>query len=163
MDIKKIVAGTAAAGVLGLGGLAVGAGLAQADPHGPGHGPWPTVPGNSDNNDDQGQDGQWGNWGDDRDDAGNPVTGPGVNVGAPGNPIPPGLGFRPPGHGGPMPQDRIAYPSIPQWIVDRVAPPDWALPQPAVPDWAMGLPVVWNPELNVWGVWDVQTGTFIRL
>lgn len=155
--------------MLGLGGLAVGTGLAQADPHGP-HGPGPQVPGNSDSHGNQGHDGQrdhWGEW----DDADNQVpvpppavTGPGVNAGAPGNPLPPGLGYLPPpGHGGPMPQDRIGYPAPPVWIDTPVTPPVWAPPQPALPDWAMGLPVVWNPDLGVWGVWNVQTGTFIRL
>ena len=54
MDIKKIAAGAATAGVLGLGGLALGTGIAQADPHGPG--PHPPIPGQSDNAD------HGGNW-----------------------------------------------------------------------------------------------------
>ena len=63
-----------------------------------------------------------------------PVPGPGVNVGAPGNPLPPGHdGLPPPGH-----RDGVVVPiGVP----------------PAPPFWAPWLPVVWNAELNAWGVW----------
>jgi hypothetical protein len=74
--------------------------------------------------------------------------GPGVNVGGPGNPLPPGHnGFPPPGHLRPMPND-----------IDYVAPlpagvPAWAPPAPQAPSWAPFAPVVWNSELQVWGIW----------
>lgn len=179
MDIKKIAAGAATAGVLGLGGLALGTGIAQADPHGPG--PRPPIPGQSDDADHGGNWGNWGHWGDTDDwgddgpNAGDQgpgqwpprVTGPGVNAGEPGNPLPPGQGFLPPpGHGGPMPQDRIPYPDIPDWVNNPVTPPPGTPPAPPLPDWAGYVPnaaVVWNADLNAWGVFDTQTHTFIRL
>ncbi|AKK29714.1 hypothetical protein [Mycobacterium sp. EPa45] len=149
MDIKKIAAGAATAGVLGLGGLGVGAGLAQADPHGT-----PPNPGHSDNGSGNGQ-GQWPST----------ITGPGVNAGTPGNPLPPGQGFLPPpGHGGPALEARITYPDIPDWVTMPVLPP-LDIPQPPLPDWAvnLNLPTVWNPELNAWGVWDASSSVFVRI
>jgi hypothetical protein len=149
MDVRKFAAGVATAGLLGLGGLGVGMGLAYADPHPPS--PAPSVPGGSDNS---------------NSPAPRPttVTGPGVNADAPGNPLPPGLGYLPPpGHGGPMPQDRITFGTVPSWITAPVSPPVDAPPQPELPDWATGMTVVWNPDLGVWGVWDAGTGSFIRL
>ena len=153
MDVKKIAAGAATAGLLGLGGLGVGVGLAQADPQSPP--PRPSGPGSSDNSGNQGN----------RGPQATTITGPGVNAGAPGNPLPPGLGYLPPpGHGGPMPQDRIPYPSTPAWVTTKVTPPAWAPPEPAeLPNWATGMPVFWNSDLNTWGVWDAQTGVFVRL
>ena len=69
MKLKKLAAQTAMAGALGAAALGLGAGLAQADPHGPPGPPW--------------------------------IPGPGVNAGAPGNPLPPGQGYLPPpGHRG---------------------------------------------------------------
>jgi hypothetical protein len=69
MKLKKIAASAAMAGALGSAVLGVGAGLAQADPHGPN----PPGPGC--------------------------VGGPGVNCNGPGTPLPPGQqGFPPPGH-----------------------------------------------------------------
>ncbi|KRE28501.1 hypothetical protein ASG82_07160 [Mycobacterium sp. Soil538] len=157
MDVKKIAAGFATAGVLGLGGFGAVAGLAQADPASPP----PHGPGSTDHPGDPGGNGQG---------TGNPgprpttVTGPGVNAGDPGTPLPPGLGYLPPpGHGGPMPQDRIAFPEAPSWVTTPVTPPEGTPPAPELPDWAEGLPVVWNPDLGVWGVWDSSTGTFVRL
>lgn len=153
MDVKKFAAGTATAGLLGLGGLGLGMGLAQADPASP---PRPDNPGNSDNAGDNGNGAP----------APRPttVTGPGVNAGDPGNPLPPGLGYLPPpGHGGPMPQDSIALPETPSWVITPVAPPEDAPLQPELPDWAEGLTVVWNPDLEVWGVWNEETDVFVRL
>ncbi|EHB58222.1 hypothetical protein MycrhDRAFT_0658 [Mycolicibacterium rhodesiae JS60] len=76
--------------------------------------------------------------------------GPGVNVGGPGNPLPPGQdGLPPPGH---------------RWMpvnVDNVIPPVWAPPAPPPPPWAPFAPVVWNAQAQVWGV---QLGTsFVAL
>ena len=150
MDMKKLAAAAATAGLLGLGGAAA----AHADPHTPP--PSPSGPGNSDHNANPGNGSptQWPAT----------ITGPGVNAGAPGNPLPPGQGFLPPpGHGGPMPQDRIPFPSTPSWVTMPVLPPLGAPPQPTLPDWATGLPVFWDPDLAAWGVWDAQTGTFVRI
>lgn len=151
VDIKKIAAGAATAGVIGLGGLGVGAGLAHADPH-----VTPPGPGNSDHGNGNGNGQyQWPPM----------VTGPGVNAGTPGNPLPPGQGFLPPpGHGGPALDARISYPDIPDWVTMPVLPP-LDIPQPELPDWAvnLNLPAVWNPELNAWGVWDASAHTFVRL
>ncbi|KAA0104234.1 hypothetical protein [Mycolicibacterium sp. P1-5] len=148
MDIKKIAAGAATAGVLGLGGLGVGAGLAQASP------PVPPNPGHSDNGNGNGNGhDQWPTT----------ITGPGVNFGAPGNPLPPGQGFLPPpGHGGPALDARIFYPHIPDWV-NVAVPTD--IPVPELPDWAanLGLQAVFNPELNAWGVWDAAASTFVRI
>ena len=150
MDMKKYAAGAATAGLLGLGGLGLGMGLAQADPASPP----PADPGHSDNAGDNGAPGP----------RPTTVTGPGVNAEDPGNPLPPGLGYLPPpGHGGPMPQDSIAFPEAPAWVLTPVTPPEDAPPQPELPEWAEGLPVVWNPDLEVWGVWNEDTGVFVRL
>jgi hypothetical protein len=93
-----------------------------------------------------------------------PQPGPGVNVGGPGNPLPPGRGYLPPpGHGGPMPHEPIAYSGPPPWVVAPVPPPWGAPPPPPTPDWAVGLPVFWDPDLGVWGVWNAPAGVFIRL
>ena len=126
------------------------AGIAQAEP--------PSNPGNSSGNGNGNGNGQ----GDvPRPDA---VTGPGVNAGAPGNPLPPGLGYLPPsGHGGPMPQDTVELPETPSWVITPVAPPEGAPLPPELPDWAEGLSVVWNPDLEAWGVYNEDTGVFIRL
>lgn len=106
----------AVAGVAGVLTLGAGAGFAQADPHGP-PGPPPPGPG-----------------------------GPGANVGAPGNPLPPGQGYQPPpGHSA---------------TIDDVVPV-WAPPAPPPPVWAPWLPVVWNADLPAWGVW--WNGGFIQL
>lgn len=146
MDMKKLTASVATAGLLGLGGLGMATGLAQADP--------PANPGNANG---QGN----GNGNAPRPEA---VTGPGVNAGAPGNPLPPGLGYLPPpGHGGPQPQNTIVLPETPSWVITQVLPPEGAPLQPELPDWAEGLSVVWNPDLEVWGVWNEETGVFIRL
>jgi len=66
-----------------------------------------------------------------------PPPGPGVNVGGPGHPLPPGQrGLPPPGHRG-------------------VIVPVWAPPPPPPPYWAPWLPVEWNSEVNAWGVqWE---------
>ena len=110
MKLKKFVAAAA----FGAAVLGAGAGIAQADPHGP---PGPPC-----------------------------VTGPGVNVGGPGNPLPPGQGYLPPpGHRG---------------DIDGIVPV-WAPPPPRPPVWAPWLPVVWNGDLPGWGVW--WNGGFIRL
>ncbi|MGP4058434.1 hypothetical protein ACTWP6_27035 [Mycobacterium sp. 4D054] len=152
MDMKKITAGAATAGMLGLGGLGLGAGIALADPPNPN-------PGHSGNGPGHNKGPGHGNP--------NPVpdfTGPGVNFGGPGNPLPPGLGFLPPpGHGGPMPQDRIFLPEIPAWVVNPVLPPVGTPPPPELPDWADGLTIVWNSDLSAWGVWDGEQSVFIRL
>lgn len=153
MDLKKTTAGIATAGLLGLGGLGVAAGFAQADPPAP----RPDNPGNSDN---PGTPGGNGNPGP-RPDT---VTGPGVNAGDPGTPLPPGLGYLPPpGHDGPMPQDVIQLPEVPAWVTTPVVPPEDAPPLPEAPEWAVDLPIVWNPDLAVWGVWNEDTGIFVRL
>lgn len=113
MKLKRTAAKATLVGALSIAAAGFGAGLAHADPPFPTPPPWP-VPA--------------------------PDNGPGVNVGAPGNPLPPGRGFMPPpGHGGPMPQDAVV--------------PMWAPPAPPPPFWAPWLPVVWNTELNAWGVW----------
>lgn len=154
MDMKKLTASVATAGLLGLGGVGVAAGLAQAEP--------PSNPGNSSGqgNGNGNGNGQ-GNGNAPRPDV---VTGPGVNAGAPGNPLPPGLGYLPPpGHGGPMPQDTIVLPETPSWVITPVLPPEGAPLQPELPDWAEGLSVVWNPDLEAWGVWNEDTGVFVRL
>jgi hypothetical protein len=93
-----------------------------------------------------------------------PIPGPGVNAGEPGNPLPPGRNFLPPpGHGGPMPQERIEFLTPPPWVLVPVLPPLGTPPAPALPDWADGLPVFWNPDLGAWGVWDASSGVFIRI
>jgi hypothetical protein len=158
MDAKKFAAAVATTGMLGLGGLGVGMGISSADPHKPA--PDPSGPGNSQNSGNQGNQGN-----------GNPgprpttVTGPGVNAGDPGNPLPPGLGYLPPpGHGGPMPQDRTTFDVIPDWVTNPATLPSDAPPMPGpgdLPDWATGMQVVWNPDLGVWGVWDPNTNSFI--
>jgi hypothetical protein len=108
MKLKKTAAKATLVGALSAAALGLGSGLAQADPPVPPP-PWP-VPG--------------------------PDFGPGVNVGAPGNPLPPGQGYLPPpGH-----QDDLVVPV-------------WAPPAPPPPFWAPWLPVEWNTELNAWGVW----------
>lgn len=148
MDMKKLTASVATAGLLGLGGLGIAAGVAQADP--------PANPGNS-----SGQGNGNGNGNVPRPDL---ITGPGVNAGAPGNPLPPGLGYLPPpGHGGPMPQDTFLLGEVPSWVITPVLPPEGAPLQPKLPDWATGLSVVWNPDLQAWGVWNEDTGVFVRL
>jgi hypothetical protein len=155
--MKKFAAGLATAGLLGMGGLGVGLGIAQADPHTP-----PPNPGNSDHgSNDGGQGNGRGNVGDLPDT----VTGPGVNAGAPGNPLPPGHGFLPPpGHGGPMPQDILRLPDVPDWVTTPITPPEGAPPVPTeLPDWAAGLNPIWDPDLNAWGVWIPDTNTFVRL
>ncbi len=81
--------------------------------------------------------------------------GPGVNVGGPGHPLPPGHhGFPPPGH--------LKW--VPEYVddvIDDVTPPAWALPAPPPPPWAPFAPVVWNANAGVWGV---QLGTsFVAL
>lgn len=144
MDIKTFAAGVATAGLLGMGGLGL-AGSAQADPSTPP--PSPTSPGNSDH-------APWPTT----------VTGPGVNAGSPGNPMPPGQGYLPPpGHGGPMPQDRYPFDAVPAWVTAPVTPPADAPTRPPLPDWAAGLTVTWNPDLGAWGVWDAGSNTFIRI
>jgi hypothetical protein len=148
VDMKKLAAGTATASLLGLGGLGLAFGQAQADPHATPVPPTPANPGTTTTT----------------VPAPPTVTGPGVNSGAPGNPLPPGLGYLPPpGHGGPMPQDRVAFPSTPSWVISPVEPPAGAPAQPAVPSWATGLPVVWSPDLNTWGVWDAAGNAFIPI
>ncbi|MCV7344413.1 hypothetical protein [Mycolicibacterium rhodesiae] len=159
MEIKKIAASAATAGVLGLGGLGLGMGFAHADPHGPGPQP---IPGHSENNDNRGP-GQWPTT----------VTGPGVNAGTPGNPLPPGHGFLPPpGHYGPMPADNVYYPDVPSWVLNPVPIdqlPVGIPPAPELPDWVSDLPnpadakLVFNTDLNAWGIWNGASSTFIRL
>lgn len=167
MDIRKIAAGAATAGLLGMGGLGLGAGIALADPPSPNPGNGSGNAGNGNGNPGNGNQGNGnpGN-GNQGDDTVRPpwVTGPGVNVGEPGNPAPPGLNYLPPpGHGGPMPQDRIFLPEVPGWVLTPVVAPEWAPPLPELPDWADDLTVVWNPELNAWGVWDAEANLFVRL
>ncbi|QZT65134.1 hypothetical protein [Mycolicibacterium austroafricanum] len=162
MNLKKMTAGVATAGLLGLGGLGVAAGLAQADPPSP----RPDNPGNSDNPGNAGGNGNPGNAGGNGNPGPRPdtVTGPGVNAGDPGTPLPPGLGYLPPpGQGGPMPQDVILLPEVPAWVTTPVLPPEDAPAQPELPEWAVGLPIVWNPDLAVWGVWNEDTGIFVQL
>ncbi len=137
MTLKKIAARAVATGMLGMVGLGVGAAVAQADPMGPIPTPPFPAPG---------------------------VTGPGVNAGAPGNPLPAGHGYLPPpGHGGPLPQDRIPFTATPAWVVVPVVPPMGTAPAPALPDWAAGMQAVWDPDLGAWGVWDAEGSAFIRL
>lgn len=136
MTLKKTAARTVATSMLGLAGLGVGAGLAQADPYSPM--PSPPSPG--------------------------VTTGPDANAGTPGNPLPAGHGFLPPpGHGGPLPQDRVPFTATPAWVQAPVTPPTGTPPAPSAPDWATGMPVVWDPELSAWGVWDTQGSAFIRI
>lgn len=93
-----------------------------------------------------------------------PFPNPGVNAGAPGNPLPAGHGYLPPpGHGGPLPQDRIPFTATPAWVVVPVVPPMGTPPAPPLPDWAAGLQVVWDPDLGTWGVWDAEGSAFIHL
>lgn len=105
MKLKQTAAKATLVGALSIAAAGFGAGLAHADQPFPAPPPWP-IPAVDD--------------------------GPGANVGAPGNPWPPG-------HGGPMPQDAVV--------------PMWAPPAPPPPFWAPWLPVVWNTEINAWGVW----------
>lgn len=179
MELRKITAGVATVGLLGLGGLGFGAGSALADPPSRPDKPGKSdSPGNSANapgrsGSSPGKSGTaGGNSGNAMGNSGNAgpsdrpasVTGPGVNAGAPGNPLPPGLGYLPPpGHGGPMPEDRIELPETPSWVTTPVEPPEDAPSAPDTPAWAAGLPVVWNPDLGTWGVWNDETGDFIRL
>jgi hypothetical protein len=110
MKLKRTAAKATLVGALSIAAAGFGAGLAHADPPFPTPPPWP-IPA--------------------------PDDGPGVNVGAPGNPLPPGQGYLPPpGHA----------------RADNVAPM-WAPPAPPPPFWAPWLPVEWNTELNAWGVW----------
>lgn len=91
-----------------------------------------------------------------------PGLGPGTNFAGPGTPHPPGLDcLPPPGHGGPMPQDRHFYGPPPWWVLTPPPPPFWAPPPPPPPPWALGLPVIWSPDLNVWGIFIGDT--FIQL
>jgi hypothetical protein len=109
----------AATAAMAAAAFGFAAGVAQADPHGPPGPPW--LPGG---------------------------PGPGANVGAPGNPLPPGQGYLPPpGHRGDI--DGV----VPVW-----APPP---PPPPPPVWAPWLPVVWNADLPGWGVW--WNGGFLQL
>ena len=62
-----------------------------------------------------------------------------------------------------MPEDRIELPETPSWVTTPVEPPEDAPSAPDTPAWASGLPVVWNPDLGTWGVWNDETGDFIRL
>ena len=81
-----------------------------------------------------------------------PLPGPGVNVGHPGNPLPPGQdGLPPPGHRNWQQIDGYDY----------GAPPNWAPLRPLPPPWAPLAPVVWNGDIQVWGVW--LGGAFIAL
>ena len=108
MKLKQLAAKATLAGALSIAAAGFGAGLANADPPFPPPPPWP-IPA--------------------------PDLGPGTNMGAPGNPLPPGQGYLPPpGH-------------------DDAAVPMWAPQAPPPPFWAPWLPVVWNTELNAWGVW----------
>jgi hypothetical protein len=76
-----------------------------------------------------------------------PPPGPGVNVGGPGNPLPPGHdGFPPPGH-------LRWVPNNTDYVTPPGAVPPWAPPAPAAPSWAPLAPVVWNSDLQVWGIW----------
>ena len=110
MKLNRTAAKATVVGAMSI--AAFGPGMAHADPPFPKPPPWPAPA----------------------------VDGPGVNAGAPGNPLPPGQGYlAPPGHTGPMPQDAVV--------------PVWAPPAPPPPFWAPWLPVVWNTELNAWGVW----------
>jgi hypothetical protein len=109
MKLKQTAAKATLVGALSIAAAGFGAGLAHADPPFPTP-PWP-IPA--------------------------PDDAPGANVGAPGNPLPPGQGYAaPPGHAGPA----------------NVAPM-WAPPAPPPPYWAPWLPVEWNTEFNAWGVW----------
>jgi hypothetical protein len=101
MSYTKTAAKAALAGALGFAAIGLGTGLAQADPPVPPPAPWP-VPA--------------------------PDYGPGANVGAPGNPMPPGHR-------------------------DDLVVPLWAPPAPPPPWWAPWLPVEWNAEIGAWGVW----------
>jgi hypothetical protein len=113
MKLKRAAAKTTLVGAASIAAAGVGVGLARADP------PFPTPPPSP---------------------VPAPVGGPGANVGAPRNPLPPGRDvLPPPGHGGPMPEDAVV--------------PVWAPPAPPPPVWAPLLPVVWNTELNAWGVY----------
>jgi hypothetical protein len=137
MNMKKMVAGAATAGVLGFASLALGAGSAQADRPG---GPCPGVgPGTN-------------------------FAGPGTPH-PPGQDCLPPPGHLAPGPDAddfrvPVP-DRDDFDMAPWWVLTPPAPPVWAPPPPAPPFWAPWLPVIWNPDLGVWGVW--QGGAFIQL
>ncbi|MDH6242746.1 hypothetical protein [Mycobacterium sp. OTB74] len=141
MTFKKTAARAVATSLLGMAGLGLGAGLAHADPFSPMPPPIPSP--------------------------GVPTPGVpdlGANAGMPGNPLPAGHGYLPPpGHGGPMPQDRVPYTAVPAWVTVPAVPPMGTPPAPPAPDWAVGLPVVWNPDLSTWGVWDAQGSAFVRL
>src|SRR6516164_8384609 len=94
MTFKKTAARAVATSLVGMAGLGLGAGLAHADPFSPMPPPIPSP--------------------------GVPTPGVpdlGANAGMPGNPIPAGHGYLPPpGHGGPMPQDRVPYTAVPAWV-----------------------------------------------
>jgi hypothetical protein len=109
MKLKRTAAKATLVGALSLAAAGLGTGLAHAEPPVPPPPPWP-VPA--------------------------PDYGPGANVGAPGNPLPPGQGYLPPpGHR------------------DDLVIPMWAPPAPPPPWWAPWAPVEWNWDLNAWGVW----------
>lgn len=157
MNMKKMLAGAATAGVLGFGAAALGTGIAQADAH---DGPCPGVgPGTN-------------------------FAGPGTPhppgldcLPPPGHlapraegedfrvPVPEGDDFRVPAPDAdefrvPVP-DQEDFDMAPWWVLTPPQAPVWAPPPPAAPFWAPWLPVIWNPDLGVWGVW--QGGAFIQL
>jgi hypothetical protein len=79
-----------------------------------------------------------------------PWPGPGVNVGWPGNPLPPGHdGLPPPGHRGWHGEDNDD-----QGDHGRI----WA---PPPPPWAPWAPVIWDGNSQRWGV--VVGGVFIGI
>ena len=131
MSLKKITAGAAMVGALGLGSLGASS-LAQAKPHDPVPPPIPPIPGPGHGS------GVW--------EPGDP---PGHNpFGPPGqvkkdpviNGVPNPFYGVPPGH-----WDDPALFGVPVvWL------------PPGVPDVPGPLPVVWNPDVLAWGVWWVD-------
>jgi len=112
MKLKRIAASAAMAGAITTGALGFGAGLAQADPHGP-NPPGPNPPG--------------------------PIClgGPGVNCNGPGTPLPPGQrGFPPPGHY----NDPISYGLPPTFIPVGFNTPFPVVFNPDVGAWGVFTP-----------------------
>jgi hypothetical protein len=137
MKLNRIAAGAVMAGTITSAAFGIGAGLAQADPHGPGPGPnvpGPNVPGVPDR-DGPGQGPYL---------PGQPICngGPGANCNGPGTPLPPGQhGFPPPGHY----NDPIGYGLPARWM------------PPGEP---VEYPVVFNASVSQWGVF-LPSGQFV--
>ncbi|MEE6177405.1 hypothetical protein [Mycobacterium sp. 050134] len=129
MKLNKMAATAAMAGALGSAALGIGAGIAQADPNGPGPGgpnvPGPNVPG---------PNGPGQQPGPGYVPICNPGA-PGVNCTRPGTPLPPGQ------HGTPPPgqyNDPQGYGLPATWV----NPPNYPVGE---------YPIFFNPDVGQWG------------